>query len=95
VKYGKGKSITPWTGIANRYIEKAYQEALNGKKSAGRPRRGQGPACDEEAHAVGGLSRYSRRASSAFDNLPGAEAPFGFKEAPGNACGASREQTLV
>ncbi len=34
VKYGKGKSITPWTGIANRYIEKAYQEALNGKKSA-------------------------------------------------------------
>jgi ABC-type glycerol-3-phosphate transport system substrate-binding protein len=33
VKYGKGKAITPWTGIASRYMEKAYQEALNGRKS--------------------------------------------------------------
>ena len=34
VKYGKGKAITPWTGIANKYVQKAYQEALTGKKSA-------------------------------------------------------------
>jgi len=34
VKYGKGKAITPWTGIANKYVQKAYQEALSGKKSA-------------------------------------------------------------
>lgn len=33
IKYGKGKAVTPWTGIANKYLSQAYEEALNGVKS--------------------------------------------------------------
>lgn len=33
IKYGKGKAITPWLGIANKYLSKAYEEAINGMKT--------------------------------------------------------------
>ena len=33
ITYGKGKAVTPWTGIANKYLSQAYEEALNGVKS--------------------------------------------------------------
>jgi ABC-type glycerol-3-phosphate transport system substrate-binding protein len=33
VSFGKGKSITPWTSIADRYTRVAYEEALNGIKT--------------------------------------------------------------
>ncbi|UCF98539.1 MAG: extracellular solute-binding protein [Spirochaetaceae bacterium] len=31
--HGKGKAITPWLGIANKYLSKAYEEALNRVKT--------------------------------------------------------------
>jgi len=34
IKYGKGKAVTPWTSIANKYLSQAYEEALNGVKSS-------------------------------------------------------------
>jgi ABC-type glycerol-3-phosphate transport system substrate-binding protein len=34
VKHGKGKPITPWTGVYNRYISKAYEEVINNEKTA-------------------------------------------------------------
>ena len=33
INYGKGKAVTPWTSIANKYLSQAYEEALNGVKS--------------------------------------------------------------
>ena len=33
ITYGKGKAVTPWAGIANKYLSQAYEEALNGVKS--------------------------------------------------------------
>jgi ABC-type glycerol-3-phosphate transport system substrate-binding protein len=33
VSFGKGKSITPWTSISDRYTRVAYEEALNGIKT--------------------------------------------------------------
>ncbi len=33
IKYGKGKAITPWTAIANKYLRVAYEEAINGAKT--------------------------------------------------------------
>ena len=34
VTFGKGKPITPWTHIYNRYVKVAYEEALSKSKTA-------------------------------------------------------------
>ena len=34
VQYGKGKPVTPWTNIYNKYVRVAYQEVLNKVKTA-------------------------------------------------------------
>jgi ABC-type glycerol-3-phosphate transport system substrate-binding protein len=34
IQYGKGKAVTPWTTIANKYLSQAYEEALNRRKTA-------------------------------------------------------------
>jgi len=34
VEYGKGKAVVPWTGLANKYMALAYQQAITGKMSA-------------------------------------------------------------
>jgi len=34
VEFGKGKPTIPWTSLYNKYVEQAYEEALNQKKTA-------------------------------------------------------------
>jgi ABC-type glycerol-3-phosphate transport system substrate-binding protein len=34
VKYGKGKAVLAWTSIGDKYLGQAYEEAINGKKTA-------------------------------------------------------------
>ena len=34
VKWGKGKAVLAWTSIGDKYLGQAYEEAINGKKTA-------------------------------------------------------------
>jgi ABC-type glycerol-3-phosphate transport system substrate-binding protein len=53
VKWGKGKAVLAWTSIGDKYLGQAYEEVLNGKKTAEQALKDADKGCRFELKRLG------------------------------------------